>query len=54
MFVQDLVNLSIKEAEDHVVEKPLDQQLVAMVPRPITMEPSLTTHTLPSTTDNSN
>jgi hypothetical protein len=53
MFVQDLVNPSIKEAEDHVVEKPPDQQLVATVPPPITTEPSLTTHTLPSTTDNS-
>jgi ribonuclease HI len=53
IFVQDLVNPSIKEAEDHVVEKPPDQQLVAMVPPPITTEPSLTTHTLPLTTDNS-
>jgi hypothetical protein len=53
MFVQDLVNLSIKEEEDQMVEKPLDQQLVATVPIPITMEPSLTTHTSPSTTDNS-
>jgi hypothetical protein len=53
VFVQDLVNLSIKEAEDHMVEKPLDQQLVATVPPPITMEPSLTTHSSPSTTDNS-
>jgi hypothetical protein len=53
MFVQDLINLSIKKAEDHVVEKPPDQQLVAMVPPPITTEPSPTTHTLPSTTDNS-
>jgi hypothetical protein len=53
VFVQDLVNLSIKEEEDHVVENPLEQQLVAMVPSPITTEPSPTTHTLPSTTDNS-
>jgi hypothetical protein len=53
VFVQDLINLSIKEAEDHMVEKPLDQQLVATVPPPITMEPSLTTHSSPSTTDNS-
>jgi hypothetical protein len=53
MFIQDVVNLSIKEAEDHVVEKSLDQQLVATVPPPITTEPSLITHTLPSTTDNS-
>jgi hypothetical protein len=52
MFIQDVVNLSIKEAEDHVVEKSLDQQLVATVPPPITTEPSLITHTLPSTTDN--
>jgi hypothetical protein len=53
VFVQDLVNPSIKEEEDHVVEKPPDQQLVATVPILITMEPSLTTHTSPSTTDNS-
>jgi ribonuclease HI len=53
VFVQDLVNPSIKEEEDHMVEKPPDQQLVAMVPPPITMEPSPTTHTLPSTIDNS-
>jgi hypothetical protein len=52
MFVQDLVNPSIKEEKDHVVEKPPDQQLVAMVPL-ITMELSPTTHTFPSTTDNS-
>jgi hypothetical protein len=53
VFVQDLVNPSIKEEEDHVVEKPPDQQLVAMVPIPITTEPSPTTHTPPSTTDDS-
>jgi hypothetical protein len=53
MSVQDLVNPSIKEEEDHVVEKPPDQQLVATVPSPITMEPSPTTHTSPSITDNS-
>jgi hypothetical protein len=53
VFVQDLVNPSIKEEEAHVVEKPLDQQLVAMVPSLITMEPSPTTHTSPSITDNS-
>jgi hypothetical protein len=53
MFVQDPVNPSIKEEEDHVVEKPLDQQLVATVPSPITTESSSTTHTSPSTTDNS-
>jgi hypothetical protein len=53
VFIQDLVNPSIKEAEDHVVEKPPNQQLVATVPPPITMEPSSTTHTLPLTTDNS-
>jgi hypothetical protein len=45
VFIQDLVNSSIKEAEDHVVEKPLDQQLVAMVRPLITTEPSPTTHT---------
>jgi ribonuclease HI len=53
VFVQDLVNPSIKEAKNHVVEKPPDQKLVATVPPPITMEPSPTTHTLPSATDNS-
>jgi hypothetical protein len=53
VFVQDLINPSIKEAEDHVVEKPPDQQLVATVPPLITTEPSPTTHTLPSTTNNS-
>jgi hypothetical protein len=53
VFVQDLVNLSIKEEEDHVVIKPLDQQLVATIPSPITMEPSPTTHTSPSTTNDS-
>jgi hypothetical protein len=53
VFIQDLVNPSIKEAEDHLVEKPPDQQLVATVPPPITTEPSPTTQTLPSTTDNS-
>jgi hypothetical protein len=53
VFVQDLVNPSIKEEEDHMVEKPPDQQLVATVPSPITTKPSLTTLTLLSTTDNS-
>jgi hypothetical protein len=53
MFVQDLVNPSIKEEEDHVVEKSRDQQLVAMVPSLITTESSSTTHNFPSTTDNS-
>jgi hypothetical protein len=53
VFVQDFVNPSIKEAEYHVVEKPPDQQLVATIPSPITMKPSLTTHILPTTTDNS-
>jgi hypothetical protein len=53
MFIQDLVNPSIKEEEDHMVKKPPDQQLVATVPPPITTEPSLTTDTLPLTTDNS-
>jgi hypothetical protein len=45
VFVQDLVNPSIKQEEDHVVEKPPDQQLVATVPSSITTEPSPTTHT---------
>jgi hypothetical protein len=53
VFVQDLVNPSVKEEEDHMVEKPPNQQLVATVPSSITMEPSPTTHTSPSTTNNS-
>jgi hypothetical protein len=40
VFVQDLVNPSIKEEEDHVVEKPPHQQLVATVPSPITTKSS--------------
>jgi hypothetical protein len=52
VFIQDLINPSIKEAEGHVVEKPPDPQLVATVPPPITTEPSPTTHTLPLITDN--
>jgi hypothetical protein len=51
VFVQDLVNPLIKEAEDHVVEKSPDQQIVATIPPLITTEPSPTTHTLSSTTD---
>jgi hypothetical protein len=38
VFVQDLVNLSIKEEDDHVVEKPPDQQLVDMIPISITAD----------------
>jgi hypothetical protein len=53
VFIQDLFNPSIKEEEDHVVEKPPGQQLVATVPSLITTEPSPTTHTSPPTTDNS-
>jgi hypothetical protein len=51
MFVQDLVKLSIKEEVDHVVEKPLDQPLVATVPPPSTTESSPTTPAVPLTTN---
>jgi hypothetical protein len=40
VFVQDLVKSSIKEEVDQVVEKPLDQPLVATVPPPSTTESS--------------
>jgi hypothetical protein len=53
IFMQDLVKPSIKEEEDHVVEKPSDQQLVATVPPPIITEPFPTTPAMPSTPDNS-
>jgi ribonuclease HI len=43
IFVQDLLKPSIKQEDDPVVEKPLDQPLVAMVPSLTTTEPSLTT-----------
>jgi hypothetical protein len=51
VFVQDLVKPSIKEEEDHVVEKPPDQSLVATVPLPSTTEPSTTTPAVPTTTN---
>jgi hypothetical protein len=51
MFVQDLVKPSIKEEADQVVEKPLDQSMVATVPPPSTMESSLTTPAVPATTN---
>jgi hypothetical protein len=47
VFVQDLVKPPIKEEVDHVVEKPLEQPLVATVPTPSTMESSPTTHVVP-------
>jgi hypothetical protein len=50
MFVQDLVKPSIKEEADQVVEKPLDQPLVATVPALSTTESSLTTPAVPPTT----
>jgi hypothetical protein len=43
VFVQDLLKPSIKQEDGPVVEKPLDQPLVAMVPSSTTMEPSPTT-----------
>jgi ribonuclease HI len=43
VFVQDLLKPSIKQEGDHVVEKPLDEPLVVMVPSPTTMEPPSTT-----------
>jgi ribonuclease HI len=43
VFVQDLFKPSIKQEGDPVVEKPLDEPLVAMVPSPTTMEPPPTT-----------
>jgi hypothetical protein len=51
VFVQDLVKPSIKEETDQVVEKPLDQPLVATVPLPSIMEPFLTTPAVPPTTN---
>jgi hypothetical protein len=49
VFFQDLVKPSIREEEDHVVEKPPDQPLVATVPPPSTTEPSATTPAVPPT-----
>jgi ribonuclease HI len=43
VFVQDLFKPSIKQEGDPVVEKPLDEPLVAMVPSPTTMALSPTT-----------
>jgi hypothetical protein len=40
---QDLLKPSIKQEGDPVVEKPLDEPLVAMVPSPTTMALSPTT-----------
>jgi hypothetical protein len=51
VFVQDLVKPSIKEEADQVVEKPLDQPLVAMVPPPSITEPFSTTPAVPPTTN---
>jgi hypothetical protein len=54
VFIQDLVKPSIKEEEDHVIEKPPDQHLVTTVPPPTTAEPSPTTPAVSQPTDNSN
>jgi hypothetical protein len=43
IFVQDLLKPLIKQEDDPMVEKPLVQPLVAMVPLSATMEPSPTT-----------
>ena len=43
IFIQGLLTPFIKE-EDSTVDKPLDQQLVAMVPALSTTEPPPTTH----------
>jgi hypothetical protein len=51
VFVQDLVKPSIKEEANQVVEKPLDQPLVATVPPLSTMESSPTTPAVPPTTN---
>jgi hypothetical protein len=51
VFIQDLVKPSIKEEVDLVVEKPLDQPLVATVPPLSTMEFSPTTLAVPPTTN---
>jgi hypothetical protein len=51
VFVQDLVKPSIKEEVGQVVEKPLDQPLVATVPPPSTMESSSTTPAVPPATN---
>jgi hypothetical protein len=51
VFVQDLVKPSIKEEADQVVDKPLDQPLVATVPPPSTTESHPTTPVVPPTTN---
>jgi ribonuclease HI len=51
VFVQDLVKPSIKEEADQVVEKPLDQPLVATVPPPSITESFPTISTVPLTTN---
>jgi ribonuclease HI len=51
VFIQDLIKLSIKEEANQVVEKPLDQPLVATVPPPSITKSSLTTSTVPPTTN---
>jgi hypothetical protein len=51
VFVQDLVKPSIKEEADQVVEKPLDQPLVATVPLSSITEPFPTTPVVPPTTN---
>jgi hypothetical protein len=51
VFVQDLVKPSVKEEADQVVEKPLDQPLVATVPPPSITKSSPTTFAVPPTTN---
>jgi hypothetical protein len=51
VFVQDHVKPSIKEEADQVVEKPLDQPLVATISPLSTAESSLTTPVVPLTTN---
>jgi hypothetical protein len=51
VFIQDLVKPSIKDEADQVVEKPLDQHLVAMVPSSNTTESSSTMPVVPLTTN---
>jgi hypothetical protein len=51
MFVQDLVKPSVKEEADQVVEKLLDQPLVATVPPPGITESFATAPAVPPTTN---
>jgi ribonuclease HI len=51
VFIQDLLKPSVKEEADQVVEKPLDQPLVAAVPPSSITESSPTTSVVPLTTN---